>query len=69
MVNESLPPERLDLIIRAALDEDLGQGDVTGDTMISADLKGQARLLAKESGGGGGNAGGKPGFLAPRSHD
>jgi len=50
MANELLPLESLDQIIRAALDEDLSQGDITGSTLIPADLKGQARLLAKEAG-------------------
>jgi nicotinate-nucleotide pyrophosphorylase (carboxylating) len=50
MTDNLLPPERLDPIIRNALYEDLGQGDVTGSTLIPADLKGQARLLAKEAG-------------------
>ena len=39
----------LDSIIRRALEEDLGSGDLTTDATIDPDLKGRASLLARET--------------------
>jgi nicotinate-nucleotide pyrophosphorylase (carboxylating) len=37
-----------DRIIRLALEEDLGSGDVTTDAVIDPDLRGEAWLVARE---------------------
>jgi len=37
-----------DRIIRLALEEDLGSGDVTTDAVIDPDLRGEAWLIARE---------------------
>ena len=39
----------LDKTIRAALEEDLGAGDLTTDVIIRADVKGKASLLTREA--------------------
>ena len=50
MKTEHLPVEYLDKIIEIALAEDIGQGDVTSDSIIPCDLQGQAYLLVKATG-------------------
>jgi nicotinate-nucleotide pyrophosphorylase (carboxylating) len=40
----------LDRRLRAALDEDLGPGDVTTDTLVPADVRTRARLIARAHG-------------------
>ncbi|HLG20201.1 MAG TPA: carboxylating nicotinate-nucleotide diphosphorylase [Bdellovibrionota bacterium] len=38
-----------DDIIRRALEEDIGSGDVTTDSVVSAELRGHGRIMAKET--------------------
>jgi len=45
MINDRL---RIDGIIRTALEEDLGPGDLTTDAIIGADVKGRAVLITRE---------------------
>ncbi len=44
------PEEQMDRIVELALAEDLGQGDVTTDSLIPPDLYGKAIILIKEEG-------------------
>lgn len=44
------PEEQIDKIVELALAEDLGQGDVTSETLIPLDLVGKAYILVKEEG-------------------
>ena len=47
----ALPPRgALEAAIDRALEEDLGDGDVTTSALVSADLSGEARLVAHENG-------------------
>lgn len=50
MTDDPLPFELIDPVIQNALDEDLGQGDLTSNILIPGTLRGQARLLAKAVG-------------------
>jgi nicotinate-nucleotide pyrophosphorylase (carboxylating) len=43
-------PEYLDQIIKMALDEDAGRGDITSETLIPCDLQGTAYMLIKAPG-------------------
>jgi nicotinate-nucleotide pyrophosphorylase (carboxylating) len=45
-----IPLKTLDEIIEIALNEDIGRGDITTDTLIPGDLQGQANILVKEDG-------------------
>ena len=45
-----LPEEYVTGLIETALKEDLGQGDVTSNTLIPCDLQGKASILIKENG-------------------
>jgi nicotinate-nucleotide pyrophosphorylase (carboxylating) len=45
MINDSFT---IDKIITRAIEEDLGTGDITTDTIISPDLKGEAVLISRE---------------------
>ncbi len=45
-----LTEKQLDKIIDVALEEDISQGDVTSEALISPDLTGKATLLVKEKG-------------------
>ena len=48
---QALPPRgALEAAIDRALEEDLGDGDVTTSALVSADLSGEARLVAHENG-------------------
>ena len=44
------PPGVLQAVIDRALEEDLGDGDVTTSALVSGDLSGEARIVAHESG-------------------
>ena len=44
------PEEQIDKVVELALAEDLGQGDVTSETLIPLDLVGKAYILVKEEG-------------------
>jgi len=44
------PEEQIDKLIKLALAEDLGQGDVTSEILIPCDLMGKASVLVKEEG-------------------
>lgn len=46
----NLSPEPLLRIIRNALDEDLGWGDITTDALIPSDLQARAKALVKQEG-------------------
>ncbi|MDZ4230619.1 MAG: nicotinate-nucleotide diphosphorylase (carboxylating), partial [Dehalococcoidales bacterium] len=51
MVNKfGISPEQLNNIIDTALNEDIGSGDVTSDTLIPPGLHGRAYLLVKAEG-------------------
>jgi nicotinate-nucleotide pyrophosphorylase (carboxylating) len=50
MKNNQLPVEYINRIIDTALKEDIGQGDISSDTLIPCDLQGQAHMLIKEDG-------------------
>ena len=41
---------RLDVLVREALEEDIGQGDVTTNATVPEDARCQARLVAKQEG-------------------
>ncbi|HEY3111032.1 MAG TPA: carboxylating nicotinate-nucleotide diphosphorylase [Chloroflexota bacterium] len=45
-----LSPRSLAQVVRLALDEDLGEGDVTTDALVRPDLPGRAIVLAKQVG-------------------
>ncbi|MEZ6195967.1 MAG: carboxylating nicotinate-nucleotide diphosphorylase [Planctomycetota bacterium] len=42
--------ERVRQLVRMALEEDLGTGDVTTELLVPAELRGEARIVAKEAG-------------------
>lgn len=50
MRTNPLPVEYVNRIIEIALKEDVGQGDITSNTLIPCDLQGQAHMLIKEDG-------------------
>lgn len=45
-----MTPKYIQQIVRAALKEDIGEGDITTNSLIPKDLKSQARLIAKDNG-------------------
>jgi nicotinate-nucleotide pyrophosphorylase (carboxylating) len=45
-----LPEDYVNTTIEVALKEDLGQGDITSNTLIPCDLQGKASILIKEQG-------------------
>lgn len=45
-----LAPAEIEPLLRAALDEDLGRGDVTTETAVPAQARARATLVAKEAG-------------------
>jgi nicotinate-nucleotide pyrophosphorylase (carboxylating) len=45
-----LAPAALDALLRAALDEDVGGGDLTGDVLVPPELRARGRLVAKAAG-------------------
>lgn len=47
---EKLTSEHLDRLIKMALAEDIGNGDITSETLIPCDLQGRAFMLAKAKG-------------------
>ncbi len=49
-ITDALAPEQLDPVIRAALDEDLGAGDVTTDALIPADMTCRGKVICKQDG-------------------
>ena len=46
----TLPEDYVNTMIEVALKEDLGQGDITSNTLIPCDLQGKASILIKEQG-------------------
>ena len=52
----------IDRLIDLALEEDIGPGDVTTQALVPPELQGEAHIRAKADPGGGGPAGGGPGF-------
>ena len=50
MSTVELTDKQLDVVIDLALEEDTGQGDITSEALIPADLAGKASLLVKEAG-------------------
>ena len=61
-MDNMLNSPHLDRLIDLALEEDLGPGDVTTQALIPPELQGEAQIRAKAHPGGGGAAGGGPGF-------
>ena len=49
-MTDALAPETLDSVIRMALSEDVGPGDVTTDAMIPADMTCRGKVVCKEDG-------------------
>ncbi|CAN5754620.1 carboxylating nicotinate-nucleotide diphosphorylase [soil metagenome] len=49
-MNLSLPPPQVLALIRAAIAEDIGEGDLTSRYFVSGDAVATARIFAKESG-------------------
>jgi nicotinate-nucleotide pyrophosphorylase (carboxylating) len=49
-ITDALAPETLDAIIRTALAEDLGPGDVTTDAVIPADTTCRGKIVCKDDG-------------------
>jgi nicotinate-nucleotide pyrophosphorylase (carboxylating) len=49
-LTDALAPETLDSIIQAALDEDLGDGDVTTDATIPADMTCRGKVVCQSDG-------------------
>lgn len=47
---QALDPKTIEKIIRLALEEDIGEGDITTETVIPQDLKARAVLKAEEEG-------------------
>ncbi len=45
-----LSPDYVSWIVKTALDEDTGMGDITSEKLIPADLQGRAYMLVKEDG-------------------
>jgi len=50
MSTGQLTEKQIDAIIKIALEEDTGQGDVTSESLIPTDLTGKTKLLVKEKG-------------------
>jgi nicotinate-nucleotide pyrophosphorylase (carboxylating) len=49
-ITDALAPETLDDLIRSALAEDIGAGDVTTDAVIPADMTCRGKIVCKEDG-------------------
>ena len=49
-ITEALAPDTIDAIIKAALMEDVGPGDVTTDAVIPADMTCRGKVICKEDG-------------------
>ena len=49
-ITDALAPDTLDELIRAALAEDVGAGDVTTDAVIPADMTCRGKIVCKEDG-------------------
>jgi nicotinate-nucleotide pyrophosphorylase (carboxylating) len=49
-ITEPLAPEHLDTLIRAALEEDLGAGDVTTDALIPPAMTCRGKVICKQDG-------------------
>jgi nicotinate-nucleotide pyrophosphorylase (carboxylating) len=49
-ITEALAPERIDALIRSALAEDVGAGDVTTDAVIPMDMTCRGKIVCKEDG-------------------
>src|SRR5205807_2034256 len=49
-ITEALAPERIDALIRTALAEDLGAGDVTTDAVVPMDMTCRGKIVCKEDG-------------------
>jgi nicotinate-nucleotide pyrophosphorylase (carboxylating) len=47
---DNLNGRRIDRLVKVALEEDLGKGDITTDLLIPSDILGQAAALVKEEG-------------------
>lgn len=45
-----VPPAEIDRVVRQALEEDLGWGDVTTDSLIDPTLRASGRIVARETG-------------------
>lgn len=43
-------PEKIDILIRLAIQEDIGSGDITTESIFPPDLMGEGEFLAKEDG-------------------
>lgn len=50
LVTSKINTDQLDRVLRAALDEDIGTGDITTLTTIGADARAHGRYIAKQSG-------------------
>lgn len=49
-ITEALAPERIDTMIRAALAEDVGAGDVTSDALVPMDMTCRGKIVCKQDG-------------------
>jgi nicotinate-nucleotide pyrophosphorylase (carboxylating) len=49
-ITEALAPERIDTLIRAALTEDVGAGDVTSDALLPMDMTCRGKIVCKQDG-------------------
>jgi nicotinate-nucleotide pyrophosphorylase (carboxylating) len=49
-ITEALAPERIDAMIKSALAEDVGAGDVTTDAVIPMDMTCRGKIVCKEDG-------------------
>jgi nicotinate-nucleotide pyrophosphorylase (carboxylating) len=49
-ITEALAPERIDALIRAALTEDVGAGDVTSDALVPMDMTCRGKIVCKQDG-------------------
>jgi nicotinate-nucleotide pyrophosphorylase (carboxylating) len=49
-ITEALAPERIDTLIRAALTEDVGAGDVTSDALVPMDMTCRGKIVCKQDG-------------------
>jgi nicotinate-nucleotide pyrophosphorylase (carboxylating) len=49
-ITEALAPERIDTLIRDALAEDVGAGDVTSDALVPMDMTCRGKIVCKQDG-------------------
>jgi len=49
-ITEALAPERIDTLIRDALTEDVGAGDVTSDALVPMDMTCRGKIVCKQDG-------------------